>query len=167
MIGEVSDDPTWIDALRAWRRAVQEPDRLSAVGALFEAIEFYAARSTVPEIVSKADARRARRAVRALSPTPAQSRRLEDLLAMANTPPLRLRLTAMLDADGVPYSEQEIERLWELRKLRNDALHGRRRGDPDRDDLDLAKGFVNRMLVFRAWRAGHRGQPDPAGDELG
>ena len=72
---------------------------------------------------------------------------------------MRVRLVAALKADGVPYSAKEIERLWRLRDYRNDALHGRRRGEPDADDLDLAKGLVNRMLAFRAWRTGGRPAP--------
>ena len=34
-------------------------------------------------------------------------------------------------------------------------------GEPDGEDLDLAKGLVNRMLAFRAWRrAGSEGSRD-------
>lgn len=153
----IPDDPAWTDALRAWRRAVREPDRLAAVGALFEAVEFYASRTTVPDILDKSDTRKVRRAINGLGLTPEQCRRLGDVLARANEPPLRIRLVAALDADGVPYSAEEIERLWNLREHRNDSLHGRRRATPDTDDLALAKGFVNRMLVFRAWKPSMRG----------
>ncbi len=148
----VPGDPAWTDALRAWRRAIREADPLAAVGALFEAVEFYASRTTVPDILGKGEARKVRRAIAAVGLTPEQRGRLAYVLARANEPPLRIRLMAALDADRVPYSAEEIEKLWSLREHRNDALHGRRRGAPDADDLDLAKGFVNRMLVFRAWR---------------
>lgn len=152
VLAAIPDDPVWTDALRAWRRAIREPDRLAAVGALFEAIEFYVSRTTVPDLLPKVEMAKIRRAVKALSLTAEQHRRLDDVLARANEPPLRIRLVAALAADRVPYSAEEIERLWRLREHRNDALHGRRRGAPDVDDLDLAKGFVNRMLVIRAWR---------------
>jgi hypothetical protein len=149
----VPDDPAWIDALRAWRRAVREADPLAAVGGLFEAVEFYASRTTVPDILGKGEARKVRGAIGAVTLTPEQRGRLADVLARANEPPLRIRLVAALDADRVPYSAEEIDRLWRLREHRNDALHGRRREAPDADDLDLARGFINRMLVFRAWRS--------------
>jgi hypothetical protein len=149
-------DPAWTDALRAWRRAVRQTDRLAAVGALFEAIEFYASRASVPKVLGAGEAKRVGKAIDALGLALAKRERLADVLARANEAPLRIRLVAALEADGVPYSAREIERLWRLRDHRNDALHGRRRGEPDADDLDLAKGLVNRMLAFRAWRTGGR-----------
>ena len=53
-------------------------------------------------------------------------------------------------------------------RQRNDASHGRQRGRPDSNDLDLAHGFANRMIVFWAmgtriaWRGrmGADGAPD-------
>ena len=148
----VPDDPAWADALRAWRRAVREADPLAAVGALFEAVEFYASGTSVPDVLSHGELGDIAAAVDALGLAQAKRARLADVLARANEPPLRVRLVAALEADGVPHSAEEIERLWRLRDHRNDALHGRRRTMPDADDLDLAKGLVNRMLVFRAWR---------------
>lgn len=147
------DDLAWTNAMRAWRRATRETDPLTVVGAIFEAVEFYASRTTVPKILNEDDAEHVRLAIDAVGLAPDKRKRLDDVLARANEAPLRIRLLAALDADGVPYSKQEIQRLWRLRDHRNDALHGRRRGEPDTDDLDLAKGFVNRMLVFRAWKS--------------
>lgn len=151
VLPSIPDDVVWTDALRAWHRAIRETDRLAAVGALFEAVEFYASGIKVPKILSKGEARDVGKAIDALRLPSGKRARLGDVLARANEPPLRVRLVAALEADGVPYSAEEVERLWHLRDHRNDALHGRRRSDPDADDLDLAKGFVNRMLVFRAW----------------
>jgi len=155
----IPDDASWTDALRAWRRAVRETDQLAAVGALFEAVEFYASRTSVPKVLSRNDAKQIGKAIDALGLDAAKRKRLADVLERANEPPLRIRLAAALEADAVPYSIEEIERLWRLREHRNDALHGRRRGEPDADDLDLAKGLVNRMLAFRAWRTGGRPAP--------
>lgn len=157
----VPDEPAWTDALHAWRRAVREADPLAAVGALFEAVEFYASGTKVPRVLSRGELDHVAKAVDAVGLEPEKRGRLEDVLARANEPPLRVRLLAALDADRVPYSPEEIERLWRLRDHRNAALHGRRRSQPDRDDLDLAKGLVNRMLVFRAWRRRvHEAQDD-------
>lgn len=156
----VPEDPAWTDALRAWRRAVRETDRLAAVGALFEAIEFYASRTKVLHVLSHGELGQVSAAIDTLGLAPAKRERLADVLARANEAPLRVRLDAALHEDHVPYSAEEINRLWRLRDHRNDALHGRRRGEPDADDLDLANGFVNRMLVFRAWK---QAEPEPGG----
>lgn len=152
----VPDDPAWSDALRAWRRAVRETDPLAAVGALFEAVEFYASGTKVAHVLTHGELGDVAAAIDAVTLAPEKRARLADVLARANEPPLRVRLVAALEADGVPHSVEEIERLWRLRDHRNDALHGRRRTTPDADDLDLAKGLVNRILVFRAWPAAAR-----------
>src|SRR5439155_15297841 len=109
------DDPAWTDALRAWRRAVRETDPLAAVGALFEAVEFYAAGTKVPHVLSHGELHDVAKAIDVLDLAPEKHTRLADVLARANEPPLRIRLVAALDADGVPYSAEEIERLWRLR----------------------------------------------------
>jgi hypothetical protein len=143
----------WTHGVRAWGRAVRERDRLAAVGALFEAVEFYAAGTQVRHLLSKDDTRLVNEALDSLGLAPEKRERLADVIGRANEPPLRVRLVAALDADRVPYSQEEIDRLWHLRDHRNDALHGRRLGAPDVDDLELGKGLVNRMFAFRAWRS--------------
>lgn len=106
----------------------------------------------MPRLLSRRECKEVAHAIDAAALEPMKRQRLTDVLARANEPPLRVRLLAALDADRVPYSNAEMDRLWRLRELSNDALHGRSRGEPEVDDLDLAKGFVNRMLAFRAWR---------------
>jgi hypothetical protein len=149
---EVPTDPTWIDAVRAWRRAVREPDGLASVGAVFEAIEFYASATKLPAAVSAADLTAIDASINELALAEDTRKRISELLAMANQPPLLQRLLVALDADGVPYSQGEIDALWRLRKLRNKALHGAKRGAPERNDLEIAYAIVNRMLTFRGWK---------------
>lgn len=161
----VPTDPGWTHGVRAWGRAVRETDRLAAVGALFEAVEFYAVGTKVRHLLSKDDTRLVNLALDSLRLAPEKRQRLADVLGRANEPPLKVRLEAALQTDRVPYSAEEIDRLWHLREYRNDAIHGRRLGAPDVDDLDLAKGLVNRMFAFRAWRHAANGilgpEPEP------
>jgi hypothetical protein len=153
-IPSVAMNKEWVYALRAWDRATRQADRLVAVGDLFEAVEFYAAGTKVPHILTHKEVRRVLRAIRAQGLGTAQQARLTETVAAANEPPLRIRFVEALRQDRVPYSVQEVDRLWNLRRHRNDALHGHDRGAPDSDDLQLGLALVNRMLVFRAWRSG-------------
>ncbi|MEW5992058.1 MAG: hypothetical protein AB1736_12030 [Chloroflexota bacterium] len=146
-------DPTWIDAVRAWRRAVREPDGLASVGAIFEAVEFYASATKLPDALTPAELEQVRAAMSGLEVPDGVRKRLSEVLAMTNQPPLLERLVAALEADAVPYSQSEIDALWRLRKLRNKALHGAKRGKAEKNDLEIAYAFVNRMLVFRAWHS--------------
>jgi len=147
-------DPRFDEGLRAWRRAVRATDPIDAVGALWEAIEFYAAKAPKPPaIFSKQDRGRIRDALINLGLTGPQVERIPVMLEAANQPPLLLRLRQALQRDGVPFSDEEIEVLSRLREHRNDFVHGRTREDPAPNDLDLAKALVNRMLAFRAGSA--------------
>jgi hypothetical protein len=134
-------------------RAVRESDRLASVGALFEAVEFYASATKMPAALTKAELKSVEDAIDVLRLSGDKRKRLGDVLAMTNQPPLLDRVLTALKADRVPYSAGEIDALWRLRKFRNKALHGSERGTPDKNDLDLAYAFVNRMLVFRASNA--------------
>jgi hypothetical protein len=85
-----------------------------------------------------------------------QLMRLDSVLALVNAPSLRERLVLVLLADGVSFSDAEITTLWRLRAVRNEAAHGGTKVTPVTNDLDLAKGLVNRMLMFRVWRSPRR-----------
>jgi hypothetical protein len=143
------------EAIRAWRRAVQTTDAIAAATAIWEAIEFYAARTRPPAIFDKKTRRRLESAIEALGLGEAQSRRFAEVAAYLNDPPLMAKLEATLKTDAVPHTVDEIAALGRIRKARNDFVHGRSRRQPSRGDLDLGKGIVNRMLVF--WARSGRG----------
>jgi len=145
--------PPFDEAVRAWRRAVLTTDAVSAVLALWEAIDFYASGVSVPSLTDK-ESHALRRAVDSVVLSDDQRQRVLDLLATINEAPLMTRLRAALAMDHVPFTEEDLTVLKRLRRQRNDALHGRQRGRPDSNDLDLARGFVNRMIVF--WATGTR-----------
>lgn len=150
------DDPdaSFEDAVRAWRRAVRSIDRVEAVGAIFEAIEFFVAGAKVKLFFGPHDLDAIWAAVAQVQLAEEQRERLADVIGRANEPPLHAKIRASLAEYGVPHSEPELDALWRLRKFRNHAQHGKARKSPEESDLDLAKGLVNRMLCFRAWRAG-------------
>lgn len=137
------------EALSAWRRADEETDPLAAVVALWEAVEFYASGAKAPKVFPDKAVRRSlgRRATEGLEGD--QRRRVEDVLGMLNQPPLLVRLKAALEADGVPYTEEELALLQRLRSIRNDLVHGRSKEAPRGQDLKYGKAVVNRMLVYR------------------
>ncbi len=145
--------PEFDEAVRAWRRAVLGTDPMAAVLALWEAIDFYASGMSVP-CLSDEEASALRKALDSVTLSDEKRRRVNDLFATINEAPLLVRLRAALAADQVPHTEEDLAVLKRLRKQRNDALHGRQRGRPDSNDLDLARGFVNRMIVF--WATGRR-----------
>ena len=152
-IGETALD----SAIRAWRRAVRARDAIGAAGALFESIEFYVGGLTLPPIVPRAKCRAIRRALKNVALTEPEQKRLDDALGWINRPPLKVRLVAALERDQVPYSDEEIEALWRLRGVRNEALHGASAADPKANDVEIGRALVNRMLVFRAWGHADRG----------
>jgi hypothetical protein len=144
------------EAIRAWRRSIAALDRIAAASAISEAIEFYVAGTDVnlafaPNHVaalSKAlrGAIEAENTLQAL--TAAQRQRIDDMLGKLNEPSLKQQLLAALASDGVPFTKDEITRVWRIRNARNNFVHGKSRDEPDDDDLDLARAFVNRLLVW-------------------
>ncbi len=135
-------------ALLALRRGVTEDDPLGRVSAIWDAIEFYVAGTTVPPLFTKAELK----AVRGGFPAglgPEKTARLTGLLGQLNSPPLMTRLTTAISTDGVGLTDGELELLRRLRGLRNDAVHGRSVDVPTGDELDHAVGLVSRMLVTR------------------
>ncbi|MGH2967078.1 MAG: hypothetical protein ACRDMH_17095 [Solirubrobacterales bacterium] len=150
------DDRAFGEAVRAWRRAVRATEPIPAVAALFEAIEFYAARARAPRTIPPVRMKQIRTATDTIDLTDRQRKRLNEVLSAINEMSLRDKFVASLEADGVPYSAGEIDAFWRLRRVRNTAAHGGALLAPTEDDLDLAKGLVNRALAFRAWAAGGR-----------
>jgi hypothetical protein len=138
-------------ALLASRRATTDPDPLGAVGALWDAIEFYATGTTVPPLFTPADLESIRDSLPGSFSTE-QRNRILDAVAGLNSPPLMTRLRAALKHDAVPTNEGEIVLLRRLRKLRNDAAHGRGVGVPATEDVQHAVGVLSRMLAYRVHR---------------
>lgn len=59
------------------------------------------------------------------------------------------RLRHLLESDGLPCSEAEIDLLVQLRRIRNDAAHGRQAEPPAPEVLDQAAAIASRLVVSK------------------
>lgn len=136
-------------ALRALMRAVNEPGLQQQVQALSEALEAYVAGVKAPELFSKTQ----RKELRQLAPdwmNAEQKKKFDRAIDAINAPPFGVRLSARLDRDGVPLTEDERELLFgTLRSARNDVAHGRSvQRPPTRDEVLRGISVVSRALLF-------------------
>lgn len=142
-------------AILACRRAVTEEDPLGRVTALWEAIEFYTAGTRTMRLFPSSLLASIKKNVSDALPgdlTSGQRARITQLLGDLNSPPLLTRLREALDQDGVPISDGDIALLQRLRRLRNDAVHGRSSDLPTNEELDHSISIVSRMLLYRLAR---------------
>jgi hypothetical protein len=133
-------------ALAACRRASTERDPLARVQALWEAIECLAAGVKVPHRWAKSDLK----AIKCQLPDelpPELRRRVETAIDDLNQSPLMARFRELIERDGLPISEAEIKLLAAIRRIRNDAVHGRPATPPPPADLDHATAIVARLVV--------------------
>jgi hypothetical protein len=139
-------------ALAALRRAIAARDPVQRVVALWEAIEFYvgdrspAAQFTDAEVNGAID--RAREGL-----TDVKAERVGNLLRnLLNSWPILARFEQVLDAEGVPYTDEDRRRMKHLRTSRSRAVHGTH-ADPSHDEINQAVGLMSRALSTR-WSRG-------------
>ena len=123
--------------------------------ALWEALEFYAAETTVPKMFSKQQ----RKDLIAAIPVgfdAVQTARLTDAINSLNRPTTVEQLRIRMRQDGIQLTDDEQALLFRhLRDPRNDLAHGRAiQSPPTREQLDRGIGLVARMLVTRLARGG-------------
>src|SRR4051794_1377443 len=135
-------------ALLALQRAIAARDPVQRVVALWEAIEFYVgdyspgAQFTDAEI--KGAVNRAREGM-----TGAKSERVGNVLRnMLNSWPILARFEQVLDAEAVPYSEEDRTGIKGLRISRSRAVHGAF-AQPSHEEIDRAVGLLSRALSTR------------------
>lgn len=138
-------------AITAWRRARLTSDSTLAVGALWEALEFYASAAALPSIFTPEEEGRALRNA-AGGFNAEQTKRVRARLNNLNQPHLPDALAEAYKADGVPVSSAELRLLRKLREQRNDFVHGRGGRPADPADLRYGLAIVARMLVHRIHR---------------
>lgn len=139
-------------ALAACRRAVSEREPLARVQALWEAIEFLVAGFRAPQLFKRQDLEAIKSAIPAGIPERLRER-ADRLISDLNQPPLMARLRALIEQEALPCSEAEIDLLLKLRRIRNDAAHGRAAEPPAPDVLDQATAIACRLV---ASKLGHR-----------
>jgi hypothetical protein len=117
--------------------------------ALWNAIEFYVAKSDLPRLISKSRLRELKRAVKAVAVSDAEYKRAAGLLGGFNNPPLLEKLAHCAKEDGAPLSDEEFTVLKGLRDSRNDVAHGRQATSTSAEELDHAASIVARLIMFR------------------
>ena len=150
LLGRLPDELTAADrlALAACRRAASEREPLARVQALWEAIECLVAGFRAPQLFERQDLE----AIQAAIPPgiPNQLReRAKRVISELNQPPLMARLRALIEHEALPCSEAEIDLLVQLRRIRNDAVHGRAAEPPAPDVLDQANAIACRLVVSK------------------
>jgi hypothetical protein len=139
------------EAIAAWRRAIDADDPIAAVGALWEALEFYAFDAEVPEPFPKETLQAAiENAVAGLDEE--QAKRMRTALQDLNRPTIFEALKVANERDRVPIKAKERAVLRRTRLARNEYTHGRSRDLPNPDDVRYAVALVDRMLVYRVHR---------------
>lgn len=133
-------------AIAAWRRAAQSEQPFGRVSALWQALELYAATTSIEPLFSQAELQTMRDRMSG-GFSEVQQERINQAVNQLNNPPFLARLRSTIDADGVPLSPEEFGVLHRLRKTRNDIEHGKLPTAPQADDLDHAVGIVGRLLL--------------------
>lgn len=134
-------------AIISCARAAQGKDNIDRVTALWEAVEFYVGKTSVPALFSRAERRAIRRAIPGFGDA-AKDARLEMLLGDLNNPPLFVKFRRKIAVDAAPVSQPDIDLLSKLRKIRNDVVHGRSPDQPKTHEVNQGVAIVARILVY-------------------
>lgn len=135
-------------ALNAARRAVSISEPLERIQALWEATEYLVAGVRAPKTVTREQIKQLKDNVPSEMDDGVRRRALKAIDGM-NQVPLLARLRFMIESSNLPCSEEEIELLSEMRRVRNDVAHGRLAQPPTAERLDYATAVVCRLIVSR------------------
>ncbi|WP_141743605.1 hypothetical protein [Streptomyces abyssalis] len=144
-------------AIVSCARAAKGIDDLDRVLALWEAIEFYVGDTSVPRLFSKSEMKAIRKAMPKLD-NDEKSSRLGILLGDLNSPPLIVKFRRRVAIDGAPVSQSDVDLFVKLRKIRNDAVHGRSLSEPESSEVSQAVAVLSRILVFRMHALGQQNE---------
>lgn len=120
------------------------------IGAIWEALEYYAASFRTPALFTKSELREIRKRSRLAGGE--KESRFNDLVGKLNQPPLMAKIRQRTESDRCPISSTEFEHLVNLRVRRNDATHGRGIREPSLEDINYGISIVSRMLVYARHR---------------
>lgn len=144
------DDPRSQLAYAAFRRAADETEQISSrVGALWEALEYYAVRAPERRWFSRGALRSLKtRAADGL--TDEQAERLNFALSQLNSSSLQDRIWRLASSEGVFVSAGDREVIAKTRRFRNAMLHGAEAVALERDEVNYATSVVARLLIGSA-----------------
>ncbi len=147
-------DNMTLHAIRAWYRARRSNEPLGSILALWDAVEFYTSGSKPPKIFNKEEARELRKEINTLSKkfSHTQAQRINSLYERLNEAPLVVKFKHQMNEEGVLFSEADIDNLLKLRKIRNNAVHGRGVGYVRHEDLKQGISFLARVITNRFQR---------------
>lgn len=138
-------------AVQACRRAAAEGEPIARLQAIWEAVEFMVAKVRAPRRFADGDIKAIKRSLPRELPEDLR-RRAQQAISDLNQVPLMARLRELVEEQGLPCSEAELDLLAELRRTRNDAAHGRAAEPPDADVIDQAVAVVSRLMITKLWR---------------
>ena len=148
--GRPSDE--LVRALRALRDAADEArDVFDRCHAFCTVLEYFAASSKPPHVVSKSVKKQAVHALKGIKMTDRERDRLRQIIGQVNNPPLIARVRHQAGKDGTPFSDSEWTLVSKLRGARNDTVHGKGRATkvPDADELRWGVSIASRLLLYR------------------
>jgi hypothetical protein len=135
-------------SLIAWQRAAAEEEPVAAAMAISDALEFYAAGVSAPDLFSTDELEMLVDALPALAPN--KDKVVRQAVRNLNSTPLKGRVVEAASRDRAPLSTGELDFLWrKIRKPRNAAVHGKGGSPPSRQEIEQALSLVARLLIFR------------------
>lgn len=138
-------------ALIAWQRAASEHDPIAQATALSDALEFYAAGISAPDMFDSDEVASLLASLPKLEPHKLKVAR--DAIKRLNAAPLKQRIRTAASRDGAPLTEAELSFLWKrIRTACNKAVHGQAADVPTLYELERALSLVGRLIAFRLAR---------------
>jgi hypothetical protein len=134
------------DVDRHRRRAIAQTEPLARIQAISEAIECLVSGVKVPARWSDEELRTLRDALPD-DLTPDLRKRARKAISDLNEVPLMPRLRHLIETRGLPVSDAEFALLKTVRRIRNDAVHGREAQPPAPEVLDHATAVLCRLTV--------------------
>jgi hypothetical protein len=139
-------DPTLLEAITSWRRAVDATEPFAVCSALCEAVECAVSKQTGKKLFQKADREALKRALPSGLSTD-QRKRVEDLIGGLNRPSLMMKVDALATERGITVPAGDRDSFLQVRSARNNFVHGRGQAEIDPIHLERAIGWVARFIA--------------------
>ncbi|MCL6709297.1 hypothetical protein M8R20_20125 [Pseudomonas sp. R2.Fl] len=64
-------------------------------------------------------------------------------------PPLKIKVKTLIKDIGIPVTDEEFDRFWNVRSYRNDMVHGRSELQIDEENVTLANILIGELIAYR------------------